>query len=119
MVSSAIPCTYLSFYTWTVPIAYRHVRCGKIVENKLVYPPTIPYPSDLSRLSFSLFLSFSRSLTLFATCRSIASDRRKIFRNFLSPDRATGDRPFRAIRTVSLLENVRRYFRFSLLLERS
>lgn len=59
MVSSAIPCTYLSFYTWTVPIAYRHVRCGKIVENKLVYPPTIPYPSDLSRLSFSLSLLLS------------------------------------------------------------
>ena len=36
---------------------YRHVRCGKIVENKLVCPPTVPYPSDLSRLSLSLSLS--------------------------------------------------------------
>lgn len=102
MVSSAIPCTYLSFYTWTVPIAYRHVRCGKIVENKLVCPPTIPCPSDLSRLSLPLSL-----FTLFRNNTPyVRLDRREIFRNFFSFSRSGDDRselpsPFRASKTRS------------------
>lgn len=86
MVSSAIPCTYLSFYTWTVPIAYRHVRCGKIVENKLVCPPTIPCPSDLSRPPLPLSQQHVRT---YVRLPRIVARFSGIF--FPSPDLATTD----------------------------
>lgn len=66
-------------------LAYRHVRCGKIVENKLVCPPTLPLTiRDL----FCLFLSVFRWLlvTLFATRRDATRlDRQGIFWDFLPP----------------------------------
>lgn len=95
MVSSAIPCTYLSFYTWTVPIAYRHVRCGKIVENKLVCPPTIPCPSDLSRPPLPLSQQHVRT---YVRLPRIVARFSGIF--FPSPDLAMPS-PFRASKTRS------------------
>lgn len=64
---SAIPCMYLSFCARSLALplhdhrAHRHVRCGKIVENKLVCRPK---PIPFSRAFFSLNLFFSLSLII-------------------------------------------------------
>lgn len=77
MVSSAIPCTYLSFYTWTVPIA---VSPCSLWENRRKQTRLSSHRS-LPIRSFT-FLSLSLSLTLFATRRSIAVGSSRNFQEF-------------------------------------
>ena len=77
MVSSAIPCTYLSFYTWTVPIAVSPCSLweNRRKQTRLSSHRSLPIRSFTS-------LSLSLCLTLFATRRSIAVRSSQNFQEF-------------------------------------
>lgn len=79
MVSSAIPCTYLSFYTWTVPIA---VSPCSLWENRRKQTRLSSHRSLPIRSFTLLSLSLSLSLCLPDPFRNAPFDCRWIVAEF-------------------------------------